>query len=168
MRPRMILAGGAGATLVLVTGLLVGTAGLAGAEEGASFIVRQEAPNLRPMDRGPMGRSHGDALAFSAPVRTDDGRTGTLHGLLITVEVRGPGAEGETRVGQLILDFGDGDSIVIAGTSVYGDTEVEMEVGRPQVRAVIGGTGAHIGARGEMTTVRLEDGSYTHTLTLLP
>jgi len=168
MRTRTFLAGGAGATAILAAALLVGTAGLAGAEEGESFTVHQAAPALRPLDHGPLGRSHGDVLTFSAPVRTDDGRIGVLHGLLVTVEVRGDGQADESRVGQIILDFGNGDSIAIAGASVYGADEVEMEVGRPQVRAVIGGTGVHIGARGEVTTTRNADGSYTHAVTLLP
>ena len=42
-----------------------------------------------------------------------------------------------------------------------------MAANTEQVRAVIGGTGTYIGARGQVTTVRNDDGSYEHSFELL-
>jgi hypothetical protein len=57
--------------------------------------------------------------------------------------------------------------IVVSGASVYPEQSVEMAINNPQVRAVIGGTGDFIGARGQVTTVRNEDGSYEHSFEIL-
>ncbi|MFO1539624.1 MAG: hypothetical protein ACKOTZ_04120, partial [Chloroflexota bacterium] len=148
--------------------LIAGTAGLVGADEGQRFTFFQEVPEIGFIDNGPAGRSYGDMMSFSAAVRTDDGLTGTIHGMVFTIEVRGDGPADETRVGQIVFDLGDGDSIVVAGASVYGADLVEMPAGLPQFRAVIGGTGTYIGARGEVVTIRQEEGTYTHAVTLLP
>lgn len=37
----------------------------------------------------------------------------------------------------------------------------------PQIRAVIGGTGDYMGARGQLTTTRNEDGTYEHLIELM-
>jgi hypothetical protein len=37
-----------------------------------------------------------------------------------------------------------------------------MKLGIPQKNAVVGGTGKYKGVRGEVTTTRNEDGTYTH------
>jgi alpha-D-ribose 1-methylphosphonate 5-triphosphate synthase subunit PhnG len=42
-----------------------------------------------------------------------------------------------------------------------------MEPGVGQVRAVIGGTGDYIGATGQITTTRNDDGSYDHVVELI-
>jgi hypothetical protein len=42
-----------------------------------------------------------------------------------------------------------------------------MTSGVPRLRAVIGGTGRFIGARGQMSTLRKDTGHYLHTITLV-
>jgi hypothetical protein len=49
---------------------------------------------------------------------------------------------------------------VVAGGSVYAQGTQEMLAGRPQVRAVIGGSDTFIGARGHVTTTRNADGTW--------
>ena len=56
---------------------------------------------------------------------------------------------------------------MVAGGSVYAQGTQEMPAGRPQVRAVIGGSGTFIGARGHVTTTREADGTYEHRFELL-
>ena len=138
------------------------------AAERQSFSIRQEPPVLNAVDIGAEGPSHGDVLAFEAEISRDDGKSGVLRGILITVDL--PDASGdlhEDRIGQLYFDLGEGDSLVVAGGSVYPQDGTEMVPGAPQVRAVIGGTGAFIGARGQVTTVRDEDGLYDHHFQLI-
>ena len=42
-----------------------------------------------------------------------------------------------------------------------------MTIDLPQVRAVVGGTGHYIGARGQMLTTRRGQGHYEHNITLI-
>ena len=140
----------------------------AGAAEHTTFKLHQDAPALVPVDIALPGASHGDMLAFKAKITGDDGIGGTLRGILITVDL--PDDSGdilEDRIGQLIFDLGNGNSLVAAGGSVYPAKGVEMAANTAQVRAVTGGTGSYIGARGQVTTVRNEDGSYEHSFELL-
>jgi hypothetical protein len=132
------------------------------------FMVRQEAPVMAHADLATEGASHGDMLAFQAKFVMDSGTAGVLNGLLITVDI----ADGELdlleeRIGQLAFDFGNGDSILVAGQSGYPGTEHEMSADAPQRRAVIGGTGIYMGARGQITTTRNTGGSYEHMFELM-
>jgi hypothetical protein len=136
--------------------------------EARKLIVIQDAPALTDVDIGPKGKSHGDMLAFEAAIRSEAGYTGTLKGILFTVAL--PGGEGrphEGRIGQLYYDLGKGDSLVVSGGTVYSGQNAEMTVNTPQVRAVIGGTGEFIGARGQVTTIRKADGQYEHSFELV-
>ncbi|MBN9021871.1 MAG: hypothetical protein J0H08_07220 [Rhizobiales bacterium] len=137
------------------------------ADERTILKVRQEAPVLVTVDVGQPGASHGDILAFEAAIAREDGKAGTLRGMLTTVDIPDGDDLLEDRVGQLVFDLGDGDMLVVAGTSVYPSGGVEMAVDAGQVRAVIGGTGAFIGARGQVTTIRAADGHYDHSFELV-
>jgi hypothetical protein len=149
----------------------LGTLGARAAEaaaENRTFKVRQEVPVLVTVDIGNQGPSHADMLAFEAAITSDDGTAGILRGILTTVDI--PDGAGDVladRVGQLVFDLGDGSMLVVSGASVYPHQSVEMAINQAQVRAVIGGTGDFIGARGQVTTVRNEDGSYEHSFELL-
>ncbi len=77
--------------------------------------------------------------------------------------------EGEffDRVGNIVLDFGGIDTLVIGGHSVYVVGVGEMAVDAPQVRAITGGTGRFIGASGQVTTTRRDAGHYEHKIELV-
>jgi hypothetical protein len=140
----------------------------ASAEERQTLKVRQDLPVLVTVDIGDPGVSHADMLAFEATITSDDGSSGILRGILITVDI--PDDSGdvlEDRVGQLVFDLGDGNMLVVSGASVYPDQSIEMATNKEQIRAVIGGTGRFIGARGQVTTVRADRGHYDHTFELL-
>jgi hypothetical protein len=161
-------------SLTLAAAVVLGTIGTVGspmaeaAGERTTFKVRQELPVLVTVDIGTEGASHADMLAFEALITHDDGTAGILRGILTTVDIPdGAGDVLEDRVGQLVFDLGDGSMIVVSGASVYPEQSVEMAINNPQVRAVIGGTGDFIGARGQVTTVRNEDGSYEHSFEIL-
>lgn len=51
--------------------------------------------------------------------------------------------------------------------SLYPAPDPEPRPNAPVVIAVIGGTGAYIGASGEVTTTRQADGSYRQVITLV-
>jgi hypothetical protein len=137
------------------------------AEEWSEFKVRQEIPTLETIDIGDEGKSHGDMLAFKATISNEEGEIGILSGILITVNLPTDQSAVEDRMGNLIFTFGDSDSLVVAGASVYAPDKTEMNANQPQVRAVIGGTGKYLGARGEVTTTRNDDGTYDHDFRLV-
>ena len=92
-----------------------------------------------------------------------------LTGFLITADV--PDAETgdvhQDRLGQLSFDLGNGNSLVVAGEAIYPGEDAEMTANAEQLRAVVGGTGNFMGARGQVATTRNDDGSYRHEFTLL-
>ncbi len=107
-------------------------------------------------------------VAFDAEITDPDGRSGLLIGYLLTADLPDArtGEVLEERIGTLVYTFGD-DELVTSGGTSYRVDSAEMAVDEPQLRAVIGGTGSFIGARGEVVTTRNPDGTYTHTFTLV-
>lgn len=154
-------------TAFMMLAALAATSGsLSAAEAKRTFKLHQDKPVLVDVDFGAKGHTNGDMLAFEAKVSGENGLKGHLYGLLITVDIANGDDKFEDRSGQIFVDFGNGNSLVVAGRSVYAATDQEIQTGVPQVRAVIGGTGDYMGTRGQVTTVRNEDGSYDHTVEL--
>lgn len=140
-------------------------------KDTVTLVVQQAAPTLNPVDVDPAGPSVGDRLEFSAALTVDGKPAGELTGVL-TVETLGK-SEGssvvkEQRKGTLTFLLNATDSLKVNGTSKYKPNKKEMEVGDPQVRSIIGGTGAYNGAKGSVTTLHNADGTYTHTFTIEP
>ncbi len=155
-----------GTGLMLAALCLSSTVSLA-ADIKRTLTIRQEKPALSHVDLGASGASHGDILAFEAAISAGGDVKGIMYGMLTTVGIPEGDDSFEDRVGQIFLNFGGGHSIVVSGMSVYKDNAREMDPGAPQLRAVVGGTGDYIGARGQMTTTRNADGSYEHVVELL-
>ncbi len=148
-----------------------GRKGALSKKESVTLVVQQAAPTLNPVDVDPAGPSVGDRLEFSAALTVDGKPAGELTGVL-TVETLGK-SEGssvvkEQRKGTLTFQLNATDSLKVSGTSKYKPNKKEMEVGDPQVRSIIGGTGTYNGAKGSVTTVHNADGTYTHTFTIEP
>ncbi|MGF7161309.1 hypothetical protein FHS85_002944 [Rhodoligotrophos appendicifer] len=138
------------------------------AKADQTFSIVQDKPALTHIDVGPSGPSHGDILAFEAPFTSQDGAKGIMSGMLTTVDM--PDTEGDPfqdRIATIVLDFGGIDSLVIGGKSLYAKGQAEMTADAPQVRAVIGGTGRFLGARGQVTTTRKDAGHYEHVVQLV-
>lgn len=133
-----------------------------------TVVVQQKAPIMVDVDIGPPGKSAGDLYVFGAAVTDSEGRQGSLTGTLLVVEATDPktGKVWETRLGDLTFIL-DGDQLLAKGASVYPRADREMEVNKPQIRAVIGGTGRFVGVDGDVSTVRNADGTYTHTFRLM-
>lgn len=133
-----------------------------------TITLKQEAPTRTAIDLGEPGPSAGDLQFFEAKLSGDGGLTATLTGLVITAHVPPAGSEGEeTALAQMTFDFGDGNSLVVEGKHVYPGAGAEFTPGAPQVRAVVGGTGIYMGARGQLETSRQDDDSYAHAFTLI-
>jgi hypothetical protein len=145
-----------------------GEVAVADDDDVTELTLIQEAPELTQVDLGESGASHGDLLMFEAALLGEDGQNGTLTGFLLTADL--PDDDGEVleeRIGSLVFHLDGENSIVVHGGSVYPDGGVEMKAGNGQIRAVIGGTGKYIGARGQVTTTRNDDQTYEHRFELL-
>ena len=66
------------------------------------------------------------------------------------------------------LRVADGkDQIIAFGAADYTASAPEFDAGQSVVRPVLGGTGKYMGARGQVTSTRNTDGTYTQVFTLL-
>jgi hypothetical protein len=121
------------------------------------------------VDLDPPGPSLGDRIEFTVPLTMDGKPAGEMTGLLVTTRLgKGTGASAvkEERTGVMTFRFNDNDSIAVSGTSRVKPGKQAPEVGDPQVRTVVGGTGAYLDAEGSLRSVRNADDSYTYTFTL--
>jgi hypothetical protein len=136
-----------------------------------TLTVYQDAPILNLLDHGPPGRSPGDVHHFFAPLHSRPGGpvTGEVFGTKTLVKLATDANPNlEQRATVLSFTFGDRqDQIIVLGVVDYSPTGAEFNPSQPVVRAVLGGTGKYMGARGQLTSTRNADGSYTQAFTLL-
>jgi hypothetical protein len=108
-------------------------------------------------------------LEFTVPLTMDGKPAGEMSGVLTTTRLgKGEGASAvkQERTGVMTFRFNDNDSITVNGASRVKPGKRAPEVGDPQVRKVVGGTGAYLDTEGSLRTVRNADDSYTYTFTL--
>lgn len=140
---------------------------LAQADDMTTFSITSPAKEPITIDLGEPGRSVGDLRLINIPFTGDEGIAGTLNGMLVTVDVPDGEDTQLDTMGQLIFDFGGTDSIIVAAESkMVPEGDVLMLDGQ-QVRAVLGGTGKFVGARGQMLTGQNPDGTWEATFQLM-
>jgi hypothetical protein len=134
-----------------------------------TLVLIQDPPSLRAADGGSPGVSVGDTLFYEAHITGEHGESGMLTGVLMSADVADPetGDLDADRLGQLSYDLGNGNTLLAIGETVYRAENVEISANVPQLRAVVGGTGSFMGARGQVMTTRNPDGSYRHEFTLI-
>jgi len=110
----------------------------------------------------------GDTSSFSAELTIDGKPSGAVMGRLETVHLHESESGAEwNRASMAVFQFTPTDTIVVVGVVNYPAGTLHARAGVPFVRAVVGGTGTHLGARGELSSVRSDDGTFIHTFTLL-
>lgn len=149
----------------VIIGILAQMGTAATAAETINIV--QGKPQVVHVDLGKGGASHGDLMAFEAPFTGDNGVKGVMSGITFTVDVPDAKDLFFDRFGNIVLNFGGADSIVVGGSAVYTVGAGEMASDTPQVRAITGGTGRFIGARGQITTIRRDAGHYEHKIELV-
>jgi hypothetical protein len=136
-----------------------------------TFTVYEDAPKMSLLDLGASGNSLGDVYHFSGPLHSQRGGpiTGEVIGSKTLVKMATDGnANLERRATLLFFTFADDkDQIIAFGAADYSPAAPEFDAGQSVVRPVLGGTGNYIGARGQVTSTRNTDGSYTQVFTLL-
>jgi len=133
-----------------------------------SIKLHQELPKIVHIDLGVVGNSTGDLMAFDSVFSNDKGMTGMLSGYITTIDIPNETETFEDRMVHMVFEFGGANTIVVGGKSVYPKIlGAEFTKLKPQIRAVIGGTGEYMGARGQLTTTRNEDGTYEHLIELM-
>jgi hypothetical protein len=136
-----------------------------------TFTVYEDAPKMSQLDLGAPGNSLGDVYHFVAALHSERGGpvTGELIGSKTLVKVpteTTPNLERRATLMFFTLDDHK-DQIIAFGVADYLPTKPEFEQGHSAVRAILGGTGKYMGARGQVTSARNADGSYTQVFTLL-
>jgi hypothetical protein len=136
-----------------------------------TLTVYQDAPKLNLLDYGPPGNSPGDVYHFFAPLHSSPGGpvTGEVFGTKTLVKLAtDTNPNLEKRATLLFFTFGDRqDQIIVLGGLDYSPTAAEFDASQHVVRAILGGTGKYMGARGRLASTRNADGSYTQVFTLL-
>ena len=136
-----------------------------------TFTVYEDAPKMSLLDLGAPGNSLGDVYHFSAPLHSERGGpvTGEVIGSKTLVKVATDANPSlERRATLMFFTLADRkDQIIAFGVADYSPSAAEFDAGQPVVRAILGGTGKYIGARGELSSTRNADGSYTQAFTLV-
>jgi hypothetical protein len=136
-----------------------------------TFTVYEDAPKMSQLDLGASGKSLGDVYHFVAPLHSSPGGpvTGELIGSKTLVKVPTEANPNlERRATLMFFTFDDQkDQIIAFGVADYSPTAAEFDAGKSVMRAILGGTGKYMGARGQLASTRNADGSYTQVFTLL-
>ena len=136
-----------------------------------TFTLYQDAPKMSLLDLGAPGNSLGDVYHFSAALHSERGGpvTGEVVGSKTLVKMSTDANPNlERRATLMFFTFAEGkDQIISFGAADYSPSVPEFDSDKPVIRPVLGGTGKYIGARGQVTSTRDADGSYTQVFTLL-
>jgi hypothetical protein len=168
----LIVQRGMMALVTLSASVLIAACGARGTNpSNETFTVYEDAPKMSLLDLGQLGNSPGDVYHFFAPLRSTAGGpvTGEVFGSKTLIKLASDAnPDLENRATLLFFTFGGhNDQIVVFGITDYSPTAGEFAAGQPVVRPILGGTGKYIGARGQLTSTRNPNGSYTQVFTLL-
>ena len=134
-----------------------------------TLTYTQDKPLLTHVNLGDTSHGHGDGMAYEAILKDTAGTAvGEVMGWLITVDIMDGDSANPIhiteRIGTMVIKFDEENKIIASGGTINSKGEQVMKLGIAQKRAVVGGTGKYKGIKGEVTTTRNEDGTYTHVL----
>lgn len=160
-----------GLTALFAAALITACGAHSNSSSTETFTIYEDAPKMSLLDLGAPGNSLGDVYHFSAGLHSERGGpvTGELIGSKTLVKLpTDTNPNLERRATLMFFTFGDGkDQIIAFGAGDYSPSTPEFRAGQSAVRPVLGGTGKYMGARGQVTSTRNADGSYTQVFTLL-
>jgi hypothetical protein len=138
-------------------GILIVAATAADAARAASLTLESGVPTFSVVDLGASGHSAGDLNVFQSSVSP----AGRLLGIQTTLALT---SDTQIVQGVLTFDLPEGQ-IAVSGVSRLDPQTTGLLTGQAFTRAVVGGTGAYAGARGEVVSTRRPDGSYDQRFT---
>lgn len=138
------------------------------APELTRIVLVQAAPVIAHEEGQDPTSARGDVTFFEASLSRAGKPFGSLSGTIETHDLVLEGASREVRLRTLVFDLPRGQ-LVAQGVSSYatGPDFVPLDVNAPVVIAITGGTGAYLGATGEVRTTRRADGTYRQVISLL-
>ena len=154
----------------IVAALVAGTLAavvLTGCAQGPQTLILTQATEgskLISLDTNATG-DLGDEYVFESPMLKDGEPYGEMFGTMTKVGELGHGThpDREDRLLNAVFDLPEGE-IVVSGLSFYVPGHPALEKHEPIARAIVGGTGAYAGIRGEVITIHNDDDSYTQEI----
>lgn len=127
----------------------------------------QAAPTIETIEDPAAGR-HGDVSFYEAALTREGKPAGVLRGTIVINDVTPDSTGSEVRLRTLVFALPEGQ-IVAIGTSDYALPLVANvpALRRAATTAIVGGTGAYSGARGQVKSIRKADGTYSQVLMIL-
>ena len=136
-----------------------------------TFTVYEDAPKMSLLDLGAPGNSLGDVYHFSAPLHSERGGpvTGEVIGSKTLVKVATDANPKHGEASNALVFYlcrWQGPDYCVRSCRLFAVlSRIQCwPAGRPPI---LGGTGKYMGARGQVTSTRNADGSYTQVFTLL-
>lgn len=137
---------------------------------GPTLVLYNAPPIIKHFSFPETAHAQGEFIAWHADLDDAEGkganRVGHCNGtMMVTRRNDGHEDDREHRMTTIELDWDDSDdSLLIAGSHPYRHGAIQTDT--PMVRAVTGGTGRYMFARGQMVSTRLDSGWYRHELWL--
>lgn len=157
---------GVAAIIVVATTALTSPA--SADSKNTRIVLTQSAPTIVHEEGQDAESARGDVTFYEADLTRAGKAFGTMSGTIETHDIVVDGAPRETRLRTLVFELPKGQ-LVAKGASTYqtGPDFVPLDIGKPVVIAIIGGTGAYMGATGELRTTRNANGTYRQVITLV-
>ncbi len=132
-------------------------------QKSEKFTIISKLESHILIDSGEEGHSHGDKVIREGSFMDKNNKNDVGRYTLILETVTSPQKSGnsdqthEDRILTIIFQFNDGSTIIAKGITHYTVGESAIDINTPTVRAIIGGTGKYMGARGQYTVTRTGD-----------
>ncbi len=159
----------------MLTFLMLSSCGRSTADKPNSeiFTLMTKSQSHFQIDVGEEGHSHGDIRIFEGLLtEKNENVVGRYTAMQNTVSLAQKSDNSdevhEDRFRTIIFEFDDGSTMIATGISHFTVGEPRFAMNDPRVRAIIGGTGKYVGARGQITTTRIGEFLYEVKFEILP
>ena len=151
------------ATAIIGTSLVISAPAANATHRDWSLVLEQDAPTLL---NSIVIDGRVIEVSWEAVLRDESGRkVGKVFGTQHDMDAS-PGGKTETRMRTLVFKFANGQ-IVAQGVAQYALPDRLLKRGARSVIAIVGGTGAYAGARGELLSIHRSGGMHLQKFDLI-